>query len=375
MWSRLTRTYLFFLFPSLLACGSGAHPGPGSGWSDAIRQSALLGGEEAGGLAPHELFASEAPLVLSLEADFDQLKDDRSQESEDRPGRVTLSDPGGDQISLPVLVRTRGNFRLRGDICAFPPLRLEFPADSALGTVFDGQDKVKLVTHCRDWDSYEQNVLEEYLAYRIYNQLTDVSFRVHLALITYVDTSGKDEPVSRAAFFIESEDALAARLEGEMLEVPVANPEDYPPQQIGLVNLFQFLIGNTDWSAVRFHNVKLVRVGWEYLPIPYDFDFSGLVDAPYAGPSPYVAHRIRTVRERLYWGVCSERIDFEDLFSRFNERREEILDLVRTQPGLRDRNIRMATTYIEEFYGIINDAHEADWQILSACRRIGEGGV
>jgi hypothetical protein len=240
--------------------------------------------------------------------------------------------------------------------------------------VFDGQDKVKLVTHCRDWDSYEQNVLEEYLAYRIYNQLTDVGFRVHLALITYVDTSGKDEPVSRAAFFIEPEDGLAARLGGDMLEVPAANPEDYPPQQIGLMNLFQFLIGNTDWSAVRFHNVKLVRVGWDYLPIPYDFDFSGLVDAPYAGPSPNLAHRIRTVRERLYRGICSDRIDFQDLFSRFNERREDILDLVRTQPCLRDRSIRMATNYIEEFYEIINDEHEADWQILSACRRIGEGG-
>jgi hypothetical protein len=374
MWRRLTRTCPFFLFPSLLACGSGAHPGPGSGWSDAIRQSTLLAGAEAGGLTPEELFASEQPLVLTLEADFAQLKEDREQESQDRPARVTLSGPGAGAVSLPVEVRTRGNFRLRGDICPFPPLRLGFPADSALGTVFEGQDKLKLVTHCRDWDSYEQNLLEEYLAYRIYNQLTKVGFRVQLALITYLDTSGRNEPVSRAAFFIEAEDAMAARLEGEMLEVPAANPEDYPPQQIGLVSLFQFMIGNTDWSALRFHNVKLIRVGWEYLPIPYDFDFSGLVDAPYAGPNPLIAHRIRAVRERLYWGICSDRIDFPKLFSLFNEHRASILDLIRTQPGLKERSIRLATNYIEEFYEIINDEHEADWQIQNACRRIGEAG-
>ncbi|MGW8268668.1 MAG: hypothetical protein ACWGSQ_20045, partial [Longimicrobiales bacterium] len=341
---------------------------------EAIRQSTLVVAGEAGGLAPEGLFASDTPLVLTLEADFSQLKKDREQESEDRPGRITLSGGGAGEISVPVQVRTRGSFRLRAHICPFPPLRVEFPVDSVAGTVLEGQAKLKLVTHCRDWDSYEQNLLEEYLAYRIYNLLTDVSFRVHLALITYVDTGGGSEPVSRAAFFIESEDALAARLEGTMLEVPAASPEDYPPQQIGLVNLFQFLIGNTDWSPVLFHNVKLIQVGWDYLPIPYDFDFSGLVDTPYAGPNPRIADRITTVTERLYWGACSDRIDFPALFYLFNERRDEIMDLVRTQPGLEERNIRLAMDYIQGFYEIINDEHEADWRILSACRHIGESG-
>ena len=374
MWRRLARTCPFFLFPSVLACGSGAHPGPGSEWSEAIRQSTLLASGETGGLTQDELFASDAPLLLTLEADFNQLKKDREQESEERPARVILGGPGDGTLSLPATVRTRGNFRLRSDICAFPPLRLNFPTDSVAGTVFEGQDKLKLVTHCREWDSYEQNILEEYLAYRIYGQLTDIGFRVQLALINYVDTSGSSDTVSRLAFFIEAEDALAARLDGEMLEVPVANPEDYPPQQIGLVNLFQFMIGNTDWSAVRFHNVKLIRVGWEYLPIPYDFDFSGFVDTPYAGPNPLIAHRIQRVTQRLYWGVCSERIDFPALFSLFNERRDAILEIIRTQPGLNDRNIRLATRYLEEFYEIITDEHETDWQILNSCRRIGESG-
>jgi len=329
---------------------------------------------ESGELTAEGLFSSDAPLVFTLEADLSRLTDDREEESQQRPGRITLSGDGTGGGSVPVQVRTRGSVRLRAHICPFPPIRMDFPTDSVAGTVFEGQARLKLVTHCRDWDSYEQNLLEEYLAYRIYNLLTEVSFRVHLALITYVDTSGGSDPVSRAAFFIESEDALSARLGGEMLQVPAANPEDYPPQQVGLVNLFQFLIGNTDWSPVSFHNVKLIRVGWDYLPIPYDFDFSGLVDAPYAGPDPHIADRIEKVTERLYWGACSDRIDFPALFSLFNERRDAIMDLVRTQPGLDKRNIRLATAYIQGFYEIINDEHEADWQIMSACRRIGESG-
>jgi len=323
-------------------------------------------------LSPRTLFRSEAPLVLELEADFGQLLEDRDQESEERPARITLQRPGG-EVSVPLEVRTRGNFRLRDHICPFPPLRLDFPEDSIAGTPLEGQDKLKLVTHCRDWDSYEQNVLEEYLAYRIYNLLTDVGFRVQLALITYRDTSGKHEAVSRLGFLLEEEDALAARLGGQMLEVPSAHPDDFVPRQAGLMYLFEFMIGNTDWSLVQFHNVKLIRIESEYFPIPYDFDFSGLVDAPYAGPNPALAQRISTVTERLYWGICSDRIDYSALFDHFNGRREAILGLVEGQAGLTDRNARLASVYIESFYEIINDRKEADRMIVNACRRLDRG--
>lgn len=368
MWRRMLLASPLALSVFAGACSTGGPSSGGSPWSGPVRESALLG--TPGVVAPklERVFQGQAPVRFTLEADFSQLDDDREQEVEERPGRLVLQGPGAGQ-AVPVMVKTRGNFRLRDYICPFPPLRLNFPTDSVLGSVLEGQDKLKLVTHCRDRDDYEQNILEEYLAYRIYGLITDVSFRVQLALITYQDTSGDNDPVSRLGFLIEDEDALAERLGGELLEVAAANPDDLVLEQAGLMYLFEFLIGNVDWSSVRFHNVKLVRVGTDYLPVPYDFDFSGFVDTPYAGPPVHLAERIKTVTERLYRGWCSDGIDYGALFSHFQSKREAILELIRTQPGLSDRNARKAIAFVEDFYDIIEDEKDADWKIIRSCRR------
>lgn len=368
MWRRMLLASPLFLFLFFGACSTGGQSGGGSPWSGAVRESALL---EAPGAVPpqiEEIFHGDSPLRFTLEADFTQLDDDREQEVEERPGRLILESPEGGK-AIPVMVKTRGNFRLRDYICPFPPLRLNFPTDSLQGSVLEGQDKLKLVTHCRDRDDYEQNILEEYLAYRIYGILTDKSFGVQLALITYQDTSGEEDPVSRLGFLIEDEGALAARLEGDLLEVPAANPDDFVLEQAGLMYVFEYLIGNVDWSAVRFHNVKLLRVGTEYFPVPYDFDFSGFVDTPYAGPPVHLAERISKVTERLYRGWCSDEMNYDALFSHFQDKKEAILNLIRDQPGLSDRNIRKATTFVEDFYVVIDDEIERDWKIIRSCRR------
>lgn len=268
-------------------------------------------------------------------------------------------------------VRTRGRFRLNDYVCSFPPLRLDFPSDAVVGSALEGLDKVKLVTHCQDKDPYEQNVLEEYLAYRIYGLLTEVGFRVQLALITYRDITGEEDDVSHVAFLIEDEEALAQRLSGEILEVEQANPNHFVPRQAGLMYLFQYLIGNTDWSIVQSHNVKNLRIGGGYYPIPFDFDFSGFVDASYAGPSPLLTRWITKVRDRHFWGICSDEIDYPALFSHFNQQREAILELIRNQAGLKAWNRQLATRYVESFYAIINSERDADFNIVNGCRQMG----
>jgi hypothetical protein len=315
------------------------------------------------------LFETDTPLVFTLEADFKQLRDDRGQESVERPGRLNLAGGEG-EISFPVAVRTRGRFRLNDYICSFPPLRLDFPSDSLEGSILDGLDKVKLVTHCQDKDSYEQNVLEEYLAYRIYGLLTEVGFRVQLALVTYQDVSEARDQWFRLAFLIEDEDALAERLGGEIVEAEQANPDDFVPQDLGLMYLFQYLVGNTDWSVVGLHNIKALRVGGRHYAIPYDFDMSGLVDAPYAGPDPVVARYVSRVRDRHYWGICSDRIDYPSLFSRFNQHRTSILDLIRNQEGLSGWNVYRGTSYVDSFFDILNDKRDADFKIVNGCREM-----
>jgi len=319
---------------------------------------------------PQELFSSDSVLRFTLEAELKALKGDRSQESEDRPALIRIPGTSGHPVEFPLQLRTRGRYRLQADICPFPPLRLNLGESEPAGTVFDGQDKLKLVTHCHDWDSFEQNVLEEYLAYRIYNHLSEVSFRVRLAEITYLDTSGETDPITRMGFFIEDEEAMAARVGGMALDIPGARATEFEPGQMGVMFLFQYMIGNIDWSTANSQNLKVVRVGTDHYAIPYDFDWSGLVDAPYVGPSPLTERLHNSVRERLYLGVCWDRIDFQEAFSLFEEKKEAILTTVGEISGLSEGNVRSATEYIEEFYELIGKPTRAEQDLRRMCRRM-----
>ena len=293
------------------------------------------------------LFSAEEPIRFSLTADFSRLERDRSQESEERPATVRVVGSDGEAVEIEIEVRTRGRFRLQRRICPDPPLRLDFPDTPVQGTVFDGQDKLKLVNHCRDSDGYEQNVLEEYLAYRIYNELTEVSFRVRLAEVTYLDSSGKNDPVTRMAFLLESEEALGRRLGGKVLEVQgSARPDEFVIDQIGLVYLFQFMIGNVDWGTGTGHNIEILLKDGAYYPIPRDFDWSGLVDAPYAEPNRLTKDLHDSVRERVYWGVCMAEIQYDELFASFQEARASIVALPSGIPGLSKANSEIGRAHV-----------------------------
>jgi hypothetical protein len=326
-----------------------------------------------GTVPPPTLFSSDTPLKFVLAADFDALRKDRDQETEERPAQILLVDETGAPVVVPIELKTRGNFRLKRSTCQDPPLRLNLPETQASGTVFDGQDKLKLVTHCRNSDRYEQNLLEEYLAYRIYNQLTDLSFRVQLAEVTYVDTGKDRDTTKRMAFLIEDEDSMAARLGGMMIETPTSNPGDFDQMQLGLMYLFQYMVGNVDWGTGTSHNVNILLKDRSYYPIPYDFDWTGLVDAPYAGPNELTQGRHSSVRERVYWGACSPEIDYEALFAWFAEKKPEISALPLDLPGLNPSNAKSASSYLDDFYRTIEDPRKADREIKRQCRR--EDGV
>jgi hypothetical protein len=361
----MVRAMVPLLLIALAACASG----PGTGLTAVDRLFVLLPAE-AGAAAPVAgLFTTDRPLILTLEADLHQLLRDRDQDTEERPARVLLPLLDGDTLDIRVNVRTRGTFRLSRGICAFPPLRINFPTRALAGTILEGQDKLKLVTHCQEPGRYEQDLLEEYLVYRIYNLLTDSSFRVQLAFIRYVDTGGRNEPIFRFAFFIEDEDRMAERLGGTMVGDRRVPYQVYDPQHAGILNLFQYMIGNTDWSMVAQHNVKTVQAGEGYLPVPYDFDFSGLVDAPYAGPHPDLVQFHRTVRHRLFRGGCRDDIDYGAVIALFNAREGEIVDLVRAPPGLSEGNAASAAAYVAGFFRELRDPERFRSWIPEVCVR------
>lgn len=329
------------------------------------------------------LFDAHEPLTLTIEAPLESIMKERGQESEEFPGIVAIAKPNGGADTLSAEIRTRGKARLRKRICRFPPLRLDFPQDSVAGTVFAGQDKLKLVTHCQDdREEYEQYVLLEYLIYRTYNLLTDLSFRVRLARITYRNTEKDDEPVTRYAFLIEDEDMLAARHGWTYYKVPGVPPNMVDPENLALVGVFQYFIGNADFSAFMpepdkdecCHNIKPIGepTGPLYC-VPYDFDLAGLLNTRYANRLFRENLRtlgIRSVRQRLYRGLCYSQPYLPQVFDLFNRKREAIYALYRDLAGLDGEVLEDTLEYLDEFYETINDERKAKRAFQDRCRKV-----
>jgi hypothetical protein len=313
------------------------------------------------------LFASHEVLEFTIETDVDRLRRDRDEDAEQMPGSVLVQLPDGNVEVLPVKVRTRGHFRLDPNACWFPPIRLNFRTRDLGGTTFQGQDKLKLVTHCQQRREFEQNVIEEYLVYRLYNLLTEISFRVRLVRVTYIDINGGDDNITRFGVVIEADDMLAERLGGDILEMQSLRPAIFDAEQAALLSVFQYMVGNTDWSMVVFHNVEVLRRGdGSQLPIPYDFDWTGVVDAQYARPDPQF--RTGSVRQRVFRGFCRPTIAFDAVFDRFRNIEQEAYQLIRDQEGLSERNKGKLIAYLEEFYEVIDDPGKARDRIVEACR-------
>lgn len=208
-----------------------------------------------------------------------------------------------------IMVSTRGNSRKKA--CSFPPLKLQFETGLTEASIFFDQSALKLVTHCNKSKIAQDNLLEEYAAYRFFNLLSDASYRVRLLNINYIDTSGKNS-TQKMGFIIEPNASLAARNDGRKVSLPAISLKQLNDRQTALVYVFQYLIGNTDWSLVApgdeescCHNGKLIQKNEELLYVPYDFDLAGLVDARYAFPDPSIG--IKKVTRRRYRGFCIDR--------------------------------------------------------------------
>lgn len=312
------------------------------------------------------LFADEEPLRLELFTDLEFLKDERPEEDEIE---ALLRFPGPDrEMDVDIRVRTRGVFRRESRNCSFPPLRLNLPRGRMEGTIFQGQNRLKLVMPCREGRrNFQGYVLKEYLAYRMLNVLTPASFRVRLVDLTVLDTSGDNDPVRQYGFLIEAEEALAARNRAVVSEWEEFSPGGMDPDQGAVVSLFQFMIGNTDWSPVRFHNaILLLDDQGRYLTVPYDFDFSGIVEAPYATPDPSIG--IRTVRDRSYRGFCWASLDYDGLNRLFVEKRPEFEALWNGLEVLEDGDRNRGLDYLELFYRIIEVPGSYRRQVVERCR-------
>jgi hypothetical protein len=325
------------------------------------------------------LFASDDLLTVTIEAPLATIFKDRGKVRNERAAKLILPGNDGQSVSVDVDIRTRGKTRAERRICEFPPLRLDFDT-AAPGTVFERQNDVKLVTHCQDGrPEYDQYVLQEYLVYRVYNLLTDRSFKARLARVTYVDTDGKRDTVTRYGFLLEPVDAMAARNGWQALRVRAVPPQIADPQSVALVAVFQYMIGNPDWALFSIepgedaccHNtVPIGAPSGPMFSVPYDFDISGIVNTRYAdrlfGPEQRNLG-IRRVRERSYRGLCGSAEHLPGVFALFNQKRDAIYAAYREQPGLDAEVAKETVEYLDAFYDTINDPRKVEREFAKRC--------
>ena len=293
------------------------------------------------------LFDETAVLDVTLEGPLGELMDD-TESREQLPFVLRAQDS-----EHAIKVRLRGKSRLR--VCDFLPLRLNFRKGEVGESVFAGQDKLKLVVPCGTTDRAEDNVIEEYAVYRLFNLLTPASYRVRLFRMTFNDTARDGESTDLHSFVLEPKEQLAARLGGRESELPEVSLSWLDARQMALVYVFQYLIGNLDWSLVRpedeetcCHNGTLVEADEQIIYVPYDFDLSGFVDAPYAFPPPDM--RLRSVTQRRYRGFCTEREYLEHALDTIVSKRPEMNALIHSLPVLSDRDKKRRIGYLDEFF-------------------------
>jgi hypothetical protein len=332
----------------------------------------------AGGVAASErapLFQDESVIKAVLTAPISQAYAQRDQDVRIYfPGQWTYSTASGETQRLDVSIRTRGLFRREN--CQLPPLQLNFKKGQVKKTLFAGQNKLKAVSPCQDGAKSQQHVVLEYLAYRTFEILTDKSFGTRLIRLSYVDSDEKRAPWTDLTFVIEDDDDMAKRLGLTRLKVVSNRFDQMDHSTTALAELFQLLIANNDFSVLSAeegreccHNSEILALRDNAdvrIPVPYDFDLSGLVNAKYAAPPSHIP--IRFVRTRYYRGLCQPPGVVEEAIQHMQSKRDEIFALFQNTKELEPKRKKKTLEFIEDFFAILDDPKKVKNEVYGRCR-------
>ena len=320
------------------------------------------------------LFEDTSLLTVELDIPISRVNAGKKQRvPKQYSGQLHWFEQNGVRRTISVKVRARGNFRKEN--CANPPLRLNLKKQEVENTLFTGQDKLKLVRPCDNRKRSEQWAALEYLIYQSYQTLTREGFHTRPLLVRYIGGKNNQPTAGQFAFLIEDEDAMATRNGGNILETRRINRRALDTTSLARLELFQFLIGNNDYSTIRAergrrccHNIRLItnEEGLGLRPVPYDFDFAGMVDASYATPPPSV--RIRSVKTRYFRGFCQQPSELNRAIAQFNDSRTALYQHYSETEVLTTQSKEKARAYLDSFFEIINDPKQLDAKVKSRCR-------
>ncbi len=320
-----------------------------------------------------DLFGSDEVLDLTISGDVGGLMKDRGTDPQYHTLALSYKSEVGTLVEMSVKIKVRGHFRKLKENCVYPPLLLNFAETDSVESLFKGQDKLKLVTPCRG-DKY---VVREYLVYKLYNQITPRSFKVRLVRVIYNDSdskSKKNEPLY--GLLIEEEEHMAKRNNAVSVEGKLIRPEQTQREDFLNLAMFEYMIGNTDWSVQYMQNIKLIANEPTATPytVPYDFDHSGIVGAPYALPAAELL--LSSTRERRYRGYCiADMNQFSDVIDRFNKKKEDLYHVYTNCTLLEENYLKSTLNYLDDFYKTINEPKKLKNEFQYPCRPNGTGNV
>lgn len=319
------------------------------------------------------LFDSDEILQVKLNGKLKELLNDRESANPQRfPFSLSFTNEQGAETLMPVEVSTRGHFRRMKQNCTNPPMLIRFPATGPhLSTIFKTQHKLKLVLPCAG----EEYIVREWLLYKIYNLLSPKSFKARLVKIQLTDERNK-KPVNPVyGILLEEETQMAIRNQATVVETKL-RPQQTETSSFLTMSVFQFLIGNTDWSVEYLQNIKLMtpQTGGAPITVAYDFDHAGLVGAPYAQPAEEL--QMSSTRERRYRGYCIKDLSvFNPVLAEFNRVKADIYKLYTDCKFLDEKYIKSTLRYLDEFYATISNTKAWQRAFAYPCDKNGTGNV
>lgn len=340
---------------------------------------ALAGAAPA--MANTPLFDADGAIAITLTGPFPELV--RAAKGTPKPyaASLTLAQAGAAPQTFQVTLQARGFSRRTLGYCRFPPLWVRFDKDQVKGTLFAHQKKLKLVTYCRPDPGYDQHIVVEYLAYRLYNLVTPLSYRVRAAEVTY-RASAADPGLTRFGFLIEDIGSVADRNQrGELAAAShQVTPARLDARATARATLFEYMIANLDWEFLAgppgrgcCHNGRLLAApgasaatATDVVPVPYDYDSSGLVDAPYAQRPESIP--ISRITDRYYRGYCVSTPVMGAVIDEFRAQRQAMQALIDSEPHL-DPTFRAKTErYLDGFFATLDDPRRVQREIIDHCR-------
>ena len=320
--------------------------------------------DPASAVKADSLFLSDEIINMELRTDFSAIDRTRADNPEYYDGKMIIYDREGKSSEFSIRVIARGNFRRDPENCDFPPLYLNFRKNEVRNTIFENQDKLKLVTPCQR----EKEVIEEYLIYRMYNEVTDQSMRTRLAKVRYFDTCSGKELFESFSFFLEEKEFIAER-NNAVLRDRFIMPEDLNRDNFMKLAFFQYLAGNVDWYIQSRKNIIIMQPedgSSEPFAVPYDFDMSGFVNPHYSKPRGVPAKQL--TEKRIFRGLCYTDEELRDLFNFYRNLRPEFESIINTTELLSKSDRRRLLRYLNYSYAVINSRDLVKREFLAACQ-------